>query len=206
MYFRNLFYLVYVALLFTTTYGLTKDEVLSLESGQYYCKDDICASLYDDDLATVTIPNKQGQNTTYIVDTCTTINIELNNCPGRNCSNDSECLSNKCMKGHCAFNEDNPVVHCQYVCTNKEAPLFSMGDSKGYVMRCGLPFGASCHTDNECSSFNCEKSRLCGHEKDSGCHSSFVIRQILFFCSIIFIIFLILACIVCYKKIKSQKQ
>jgi len=61
MYNRNLYCLVYIAILFTIVYGLTKDEVLKIkEFNEYYCKDDICVSTKNRiDLDTIIIPNKK---------------------------------------------------------------------------------------------------------------------------------------------------
>jgi len=106
---KIIFYLVYIALLFIIINGLTIDEVLNLNYGSYYCKDDICASY--DDYDTVVIPNKEGKNTTYITSTCSISSIDSGFCLSKNCTADSECLSNKCIKGHCCDNKDNPIVH-----------------------------------------------------------------------------------------------
>jgi len=194
---RNLFYLINIFFLFTTIYGLTKKEVLKLKGGQYYCKDNICVSTDNrTDLNTIIIPNRDGKNITYITDTCSMNDINLGFCYSKKCTADSECLSNKCVKGHCAFNKSNPIVHCQYVRTVHNDPLF--WDPKGYKMKCGLPKGDRCNSDKDCSSHNCvkySKNKLCGEPDDSGCTSlcsNDIVKGLLVYFVIIIVIPLIL--------------
>jgi len=207
MYKHNLYYLVCIILLFTTVFGLTKDEVLKLDSGNYYCKDDFCVSTNDSkDHDIVIIPNKEGKNSTYIIDTCSITDIDLELCSSKKCTMDSECLSNKCVKNHCAFNEANPIVECQYVRTVHDNPIF--GDPKGYRMQCGLPSGDICKSNDDCSSYNCEKynnKSICGFPDDSGCHSACDAGTIpiILVIAIIFVILLCFCCLcVCCAKIK----
>jgi len=200
---RNLLYLVCINLLFTTVFGLTKDEVLKLENGHFYCKDDICAlannnGIDSNDFDIITIPNKEGKNVTYIVETCSATDIGLNLCSSKECTVDSECLSNKCLEGHCCFNEDNPITECQYVRTVHNDPLF--GDPKGYRMQCGLPRGDKCNSNDDCSSYNCEKynnKKTCGYPDDSGCYSTCGLGRILFFLYAIIIIIIVSICVCC---------
>lgn len=95
MYSRNLFYLVYIALLFTIVYGFTKNEVLNLISyDQFYCKGDLCVSTSDrTDFDTIDFPNNDGTNTTYITNTCSLLDIDLDLCISKNCTSDSQCLT-----------------------------------------------------------------------------------------------------------------
>jgi len=51
-----------------------------------------------------------------------------------NCSNDSDCLSNKCFNNYCIFNEKNPIVNCDDIYT---------GNRKSY-MYCGKPADDIC--------------------------------------------------------------
>jgi len=215
MYNKNFFYLVFISfLLFNAIYGLTKDEVLKLTRGHYYCKDDICVSIdYSNDLDTIIIPNKEGKKSTYIIDTCSSIDIGLNLCSSKNCTTDSQCLSNKCIKGHCSFNEANPITECQYVRTIHDDKIF--GDALGMKMQCGLPKGDRCKTNNDCSSYNCEtynNKNICGYEDNSGFHSTGPLGSIfLIIYSIPFILIIgvsILSCIclcVDHRK-KSNKR
>jgi len=213
---RNLFYLVCIfALLFTSIYGLTKNEVskfkcddISYGDNGYYCKDDICVSTSGrNDLATIVIPNKGGQNITYITDTCSSNDIDLDLCSSKECTADSQCLSNKCVKGHCSFNEANPIVHCQCTRTVHNNPIF--GDPKGYKMICGLPKGDKCNSNSDCSSYNCYE--VCGDPDSSGCHSACGIgRAIVLIIAVPVIIgILIIICCVCciciYKKNKKKE-
>jgi len=164
MYHHNLFYYIYIALLFISTYAYNYK----------YCKDDICVSCDNRiELGTIIIPNKEGKNVTYITETCSTKSIETDFCSSKNCTADTECLSNKCFKGHCAFNEANPIVQCQEVRTIHSSLIFSQ--SKGYKYQCGLPAGDKCKSNKDCSSHNCEKynkDKICGEPDDSGCHST----------------------------------
>ena len=214
MYNRILFYLVCINLLFTTVFGLTKDEVLKLENGHFYCKDDICALANNDidsnDFDIITIPNKEGKNVTYIVETCSATNIGLDLCSSKECTADSECLSNKCLEGHCCFNKENPITECQYVRTVHNDPLF--GDPKGYRMQCGLPMGDECSSNDDCSSYNCEKynnKSICGYPDESGCHSLCGMKQgmlTLIGLPILLTILLCCCCICLNKKVKNKKN
>jgi len=179
MYNRYLFTFIYITLLFTTTYS-SKSILSSYDSYDgyscKYCKNDICVPcnnrIY---LGTVIIPNEEGVDVTYITEVCSSKSINLGLCFSKNCTADSECLSNKCFKGHCSFDENNPVVQCQTIRTIHSNPVF--GDAKGYKEYCGLPYGYECKTNNECSSHNCEIVRyglgFCGEPNDDGgCHSA----------------------------------
>ncbi|ORX83843.1 hypothetical protein BCR32DRAFT_291738 [Anaeromyces robustus] len=215
MYNRYLFSFIYITLLFTTTYASYEYYY-----GCEYCKDDICVPCSNNnnnnnnnnDLGTVIIPNKEGVNVTYISDTCSSKDIDLELCTSKSCTSDSECLSNKCIKGHCSFNEANPIVQCLYVRTVHSGPVF--GDPKGYKRQCGLPVGDKCKSNRDCSSFNCEKynksDRICGIPDDSGCHSTCEWGGA--FIMMIFVPFyltlaLSLCCCVCtYKKNKKRMK
>jgi len=199
MYNRILFYLVCISFLFTTIYGLTKEQVLKLESGYFYCKDDICASAYDSSsLDTVVFTNSEGKNTTYITETCSATDIGLDLCTSKECTADSECLSNKCLEGHCCFNEENPITECQYVRTVHNERLF--GDPKGYRMQCGLPRGDKCNSNNDCSSYNCEtynNKSICGYPDDSGCRSMCGMGRLIFTFFYLPIIIAVFCCVCC---------
>ncbi|ORX75511.1 hypothetical protein BCR32DRAFT_296849 [Anaeromyces robustus] len=175
MYIRKLLYLIYICHFFTTIYGIKKYRVLSkfhLDRGyeEFYCKDDNCVSTRNrSDLNTIEIPNKEGKKITYITDTCSPLDISLGLCFSKSCTSDSQCLSNKCMEGHCSFNEDNPIVHCQYVRKSTNHKL--------YQMRCGLPRGAKCKSNKDCSSRQCvnyklhDNNKICEERNDNGCTS-----------------------------------
>ncbi|OUM60307.1 hypothetical protein PIROE2DRAFT_13964 [Piromyces sp. E2] len=211
MYSLSLLYLFCVSLFFTSIYGITytKEEVLKLKDyNKYYCKDNICVSSYEyrTDYETVIIPDNQGRNVTYITDSCSTRDIDIGACNSKECANDSQCLSNKCIKGHCAYNEANPIVECQYVRTVHNDPLF--GDPKGYKMQCGVPSGYKCESNDDCSSYNC-RSGTCDSPDESGCHSTCGMGKALFLyyvaIPLIVIVVLIACCMFCcYKKDKKE--
>jgi len=200
---KNLFY-VCIAFLFTTIYGygLSKDEVLSSTGGPYYCKDDICVSTMGRiNLDTIIIPNQEGRNITYITDTCSSKDIEMNICSSKECSDDSQCLSNKCTNGHCSYNEANPIVYCEYVYTHHDIAFFDKNE-----MHCGLPRGYKCKSNDDCSSHNCESygnSDICGEPYDRGCTSMCDIGNTFFLyygIPLIIIIIIIVSCICCFCK------
>jgi len=197
-----------MAFLFTTIYGLSKNEVLKLDEGEYYCKNDICVEKADFD--TIIIPNSEGKNTTLITSTCSARDIGLDLCSSKECTADSQCLSNKCLEGHCTFNEANPITHCQYVRTVHNDPIF--GDPYGYKMICGLPKGDKCKSNKDCSSYNCEtysNDSICGEPDDSGCRSMCGMGRsifVFFFIPIIIILLLCALCIVCCVRNNKKKS
>ena len=209
MYNRCLFSFINIALLlFTTTYA--SFEYYDNYSCKY-CKDDICVPCNNHiDIGTVIIPNKEGVNVTYISDTCSSKDIDLNLCSFKNCTSDSECLSNKCLKGHCSFNEANPIVQCFYVRTVHSNPI--LGDPKGYKTHCGLFVGDKCDSNKDCGSFNCDKygrrGGICEQpNNDSGCHSFCDFGKSITFYTIIPIYVIILCCCGgCYQYKKFRKH
>lgn len=80
-------------------------------------------------------------------------------------------------------------------------PIF--GDPKGYKMQCGLSESDKCKTNNDCSSYNCEKynnKNICGYPSDSGCHSTCDFGKIffmMFFIPIAIIVILLICCVCC---------
>jgi len=197
---KSLLYLFNIALLCTTVFGdaLTKDEVLSLNgyNSQYYCKDDICVETNNYiEVGTIIIPNNEGKNITYITETCSMTDIDLDHCRSKNCTVDSECLSNKCVKGHCSFNKANPIVHCRYIPTDTVDAL--LGDYK--TMQCGLPDGDTCENNNDCSSKYCNYSKICGEREESSSGGSEIAGALVIYYVLIPVIFIgIIACVCCF--------
>ncbi|KAL6632494.1 hypothetical protein U3516DRAFT_792291 [Neocallimastix sp. 'constans'] len=72
-----------------------------------------------------------------------------------NCTSNSDCLSNKCLKSVCVFNDDNPIVHCDDI---------YLGGGRSY-MHCGKPYHDTCKTDNECSSRICFEDNTCNLQR-----------------------------------------
>lgn len=208
MFHHNLFYFIYIALLFISAYAYTYNNC-------QYCKDGICVPCDNSsELGTIIIPNKEGKNVTYITETCSPKSIETDFCSSKNCTADTECLSNKCFKGHCAFNEANPIVQCQEVRTIHRGLIFS--DTKGYKYQCGLPQGDKCKSNKDCSSYNCvsySKEKICGEPDDSGCHSTCGwtgVFAIMFTVPIYIILSIICCCCFCYlgsnQKYRKDKK
>ncbi|ORX41832.1 hypothetical protein BCR36DRAFT_587695 [Piromyces finnis] len=161
----------------------SKEEVLKITSNNYisyYCKNDTCVS-YDDyyHVYFVDIPDENNNFKRYIVDTCTVDDIKNGRCYHEECTSDSQCLSNKCIDKHCAFNEETPIDHCEYI------------DS---YMHCGKPHDDTCKTNDECSSKICNKYGICDIQKKGSDSDYIEALKIIFFliplCTVYFIIFL----------------
>jgi len=147
----------------------SKEEVLKLKNQfntEYYCKNDICTlvkSFYNRFF--IDIPEINGNNTKYIVYTCEYEDIKLNKCFDYkyidnikyylNCNNDSECLSNKCYKSHCVYNNETSIDHCIDIYSYD---LFEGGSS---YMNCGKPPNDNCKKNDDCSSKYCSKDNYC---------------------------------------------
>jgi len=189
---------------------LTKDEVLKMKDKFYvsfYCKDDIC--VYTDCYYRkpyARIPDKEGNYTKYITYTCNYEEIELNDCvyefPYNNslvsvkCTSDSECLSNKCFKNHCVFDEETPLVHCDNIYS---APtLFRKASSYIY---CGKAYGDTCKNNDECSSKLCSSKGICTLQTNGPSDSDYIGPGItLAYISFIFVIAIIIGCGFSYAK------
>ncbi|ORX42579.1 hypothetical protein BCR36DRAFT_226764, partial [Piromyces finnis] len=145
------------------------------------------------------IPDINGNITSYIAYTCTYEEIDSNKCNDKcevgiteypcQCSYDSECLSNKCYKNHCVYNDDeSPIVHCCDVYSDK----WFLGKSS--YMYCGKPPENPCEKGSECSSKHCSNKR-CDSVQDDGPSDSDGIQTAiegLIICSVIFTIIIIL--------------
>jgi len=209
MYNCYIYYFIYILLLFTTTYASYYES-----TGCTYCKDDICVPcnnrVY---LGTVIIPNNEGLNVTYITETCSSKDIDLNLCFSSECNDDKECLSNKCYKGHCSNEdkEDNQAVQCMTVRTIHSNPIF--GDGHGYKNHCGFPIGNKCKSNKDCASYNCEyysgSGGICGDIDDGGCHSACYIGGAIvmsFAVPIYLILSSIFCCLFCYYNINENSR
>jgi len=210
MYNCYIYYFIYILLLFTTTYASYYES-----SGCTYCKNDICVPcnnrVY---LGTVIIPNNKGLNVTYITETCSPKDIDLNLCSSKECKDDTECLSNKCYKGHCSNenNEDNQAVQCTTVRTIHSNPFF--GDGTGYKHHCGLPVGNKCKNNKDCVTYNCEyypgSGGICEYPRDSGCHSSCAMDKAIIISILIpiyFILSIVFCCVCCcYKNHENSRK
>jgi len=190
---------------------MTKDEVLKLKNSfysSYYCKDDICASTHNDySDYTVDLPDRNGNMTTYLVQTCNYNKAILGKCKTKvcfnldqkevcnyyTCKNDSQCLSNKCVNGACVYNEENPIIHCDSIYSN----IFY---EKAY-MYCGKAMGEKCNKDKECSAKRCNDKGYCGMQLD-GPSDNRIGGGTGFLIIIILIIIITISCCIycCYKK------
>jgi len=95
---------------------ITKDEVLKITNEyyiSYYCKNDICSLTdYNYIKSYIEIPDNNGNLIKYISDTCAYKHIQSKKCYTVKCNKDIECLSNKCYKNHCMFNNETEIIHC----------------------------------------------------------------------------------------------
>jgi len=182
---------------------LSKEEVLKITNRyyiSYHCRNDICI-LTDNDYCThiVEFPDENGNLIEYITDTCNYSDIQLNKCNDvTSCNNDKECLSNKCYKNICMFNNETQIIHCDNIYT--KPTLFR--DRSSY-MYCGKAYRDICNENDECSSKKCIYNR-CRMQTNGpnegegiGVYVSFMIYAtiILIICLIILIIYKI-----CKKK------
>ncbi|KAG4108850.1 hypothetical protein H8356DRAFT_1285538 [Neocallimastix lanati (nom. inval.)] len=151
---------------------------------------------------------KNGNETSYIIETCTYDNAILGNCRNFNdtlegkhystiCTKNSECLSDRCVNGFCVFNDLNPVTCCVTVYTHK----FLKAKPESH-MHCGKALDEPCRSSDECS------SKLCGEDglySDGAIILPILVMSILFGTIGIFI--WISCCIICWchqKRIKTN--
>ncbi|KAG4092228.1 hypothetical protein H8356DRAFT_1082390 [Neocallimastix lanati (nom. inval.)] len=189
-----------------TTNADTKEEILKMKDNyytNYYCKNDICVGeihIYNDNF--IDIPDENGNITKYNVGTCTQDYIDTDDCNGSECSEDSECLSNKCYKNHCIFYDETPIVHCSNIYKRRW-----FLDPTVY-MYCGKAPDDTCNEDNECSSKHCAnntcQSQTDGPSDSDGVQSYFEALIIIGVLIIVIIIAIIIGCC-CYNKKKYKK-
>ena len=208
-------YIIFYLRLINSNKIISKEDVLKIKDEYYirfYCKDEICASVENDhDNYFIEIPDINGNLTNYIVYTCNYNDIELDQCNsikminGENysveCKSDLECLSNKCYKNRCTYNEETPIVHCDDIYSNK---LFL---GKSSYMYCGKPPGDTCKKDNECSSKNCKKNEcqfLDNGPSDSDGAAMYTEALIIIGILIVIVIILIIICFCYFYKTKHK--
>lgn len=189
---------------------LTKDEVLKLKNAvfvAFYCKDNLCAKTkhsYTDFFAE--FPDENGKMKKYITETCPHDQFESGECNTEiyydgnifytNCTSNSDCLSNKCLKSVCVFNDENPIVHCDDI---------YLGGGRSY-MHCGKPYYDTCKTDDECSSKICVKAeKICNMQRNGPSDSEGTMGMIYSF-YIMIIALILLICCCCYSICKKKKK
>jgi len=178
---------------------LTKDEVLKLKNAvfvAFYCKDNLCAKTkhsYTDFFAE--FPDENGKMKKYITETCPHDQFESGECNTEiyydgnifytNCTSNSDCLSNKCLKSVCVFNDENPIVHCDDI---------YLGGGRSY-MHCGKPYYDTCKTDDECSSKICVKAeKICNMQRNGPSDSEGTMGMIYSFYIMIIALILLICC------------
>jgi len=162
----------------------------------FYCRDNICGTIDEHGIVELPENNDITKTKRYIADVCQPENIGTPNCDysdeyhtRSNCTMDSDCLSNKCIKSTCIINDASPVIKCMdYYHFN-----VLIGDSGKMV--CAKPDGIKCKKNNECASRECSrKHHICISIYHN--HSYDYIVSIIIYC-IIIIILLILICKFC---------
>eukprot|EP00833_Pecoramyces_ruminatium_P010668 jgi/Orpsp1_1/1184700/evm.model.c7180000090632.2 len=164
----------------------------------FFCKNDICVLTKNDySEHVIEFPDQNNNTISYIIETCAYDKIIANDCNSiKNCTTDSECLSNKCFNNFCAFNEENPIVHCDNIYT---------GGRTSY-MYCGKAYGDTCKTNEECSSLKCSDYGYCKMQTNgpSDSESMAVVGYLYILLILLAIILIIAGC--CYCCIKSAKK
>ena len=187
---------------------LSKDEVLKIKNEyflSFFCKNDTCVSTsYDYGDYIIEIPDGNGNMIKYITETCTYDELKTYNSGCINkCTSDSQCLSNKCSRNCCVFNDETPVVHCDDIYT---PPLYFKERSS--YMYCGKAYKDTCKTDDECSSKKCYGGNC--YMQDKGPSDSEYIGDAISRYIIVFIIIIIISICWCcwycfYKNSKCKK-
>jgi len=120
-----------------------------------------------------------------------------------NCTDDSNCLSNKCFNNACIFNEENPIVYC----TN-EYSYNAFWNRRKSVMHCGKAPMDGCTEDKECGSNECiegECMRGGGGPSESETAKGVIGGAIYLIIGIVVLVVLLIA-ICCYCFIKKHKK
>ena len=221
IYYCIIFYFQIVCAYYKKKPILTKDEVLKLTDAKpikYYCKNNLCTYVQNniqDPFAIFFDENEEA--TSYIIETCTYDNAILGNCPNITktiegkyystiCTENSDCLSDRCVNGFCVFNDLNPVICCVNVYTF----TWLSGKPDSHI-HCGKALNEPCHSNDECSSEICSKNGLClfsnytPSDSDGAIILPIIVMSIFFATLGIFI--WICCCILCWchqKRIKTN--
>ncbi|KAG4089726.1 hypothetical protein H8356DRAFT_1717012 [Neocallimastix lanati (nom. inval.)] len=221
IYYCIIFYFQIVCAYYKKKPILTKDEVLKLTDAKpikYYCKNNLCTYVEDYELFPFAIfLDENNKETSYIIETCTYDNAILGNCHNITkklegkyystiCTENSNCLSERCVNGYCVFNDLNPVICCVTVYT----PKFLSGEPESH-MHCGKALHEPCHSSSECSSELCGTDGFCFFDPFIPSDSDGAITMPLLIIAILFIpiaIFIIICCCIIrwyrYKRIKTN--
>jgi len=194
-------------------YSISKERVLNIKNDQfytsYYCKNDNCISVDNKYRKPfIEFPDENGNIKLYITTTLSNNTVKsYNNFPAQsilnnnvyisdNCTNDSQCLSNKCIDNCCIFNDKVPIVHCDNI---------YLGYRKSY-MYCGKAYLDNCTIDEECSSQICynETCRMQLHgPSDSDTMPTDTFIYCYYSSLLIIIILIIICCCCCRRRIKK---
>jgi len=112
-----------------------------------------------------------------------------------NCTSNSDCLSNKCLKSVCVFNDENPIVHCDDI---------YLGGGRSY-MHCGKPYHDTCKTDDECSSKICFEDNTCNMQYEGPSDSEGGAMGMIYSFYIMIIALILLSCCCCYSICKKKE-
>ncbi|KAL6600674.1 hypothetical protein LY90DRAFT_709563 [Neocallimastix californiae] len=107
--------------------------------------------------------------------------------PYANCSKDSDCFSEKCVRGHCIFERNNPVKYCH----------LNFNETN---VRCGVPLYAYCKKNEDCFTGYCHFDKDVCVDYISFADQTYHTYSKIFLAIKIIIILLILLCIFCCFK------
>eukprot|EP00833_Pecoramyces_ruminatium_P007457 jgi/Orpsp1_1/1181489/evm.model.c7180000077361.1 len=161
-------------------------------SFDFYCKDDICVSSTVSD-HTINFPSNNGTMETFITDICRDgdirkCQIDKNDCPCKDmkqCTNDNECITNRCFNNYCRGNFETLFIKCQDI-----GKYNSLTFSYSYSMSCGFLDNDKSSDCEMCASKECyissryDKSSECINEES---HKGDIISSIVLYLGIIFL-------------------
>ncbi|KAL6593651.1 hypothetical protein LY90DRAFT_677156 [Neocallimastix californiae] len=228
MFNRNLYFLVYITLLFATIYGkiMTKDEVLKIKPDDYadkkdgqcpdfsngdfwyldrcgfefYCVDDnnCYSSKYENYTHYVDIADSNGASKKYIADIC---DPKDKSCELQGeCKADSDCLSGKCENKKCVPNDKVKIEKCQ------DTFYYNFFTFKYKIeMTCGKPEGYTCIIDSGCASDNCSDGYCRFQGRD---HNLVGVGSIMLYAGIILVLLVIccIGCICCCCRSRKSRS
>ncbi|ORX83876.1 hypothetical protein BCR32DRAFT_277605 [Anaeromyces robustus] len=124
----------------------------------YFCKNDNCTSVYNEGYRDhyVMLPDDNGNIKTYIIYNCeqsciSKVDYNETHYISYKCTNNSDCLYDKCVNNFCTFNDKSSIEYC-----NNIYKYFSYFEYS--YIHCGKAPGDTCNNNNECSSKKCEKN------------------------------------------------
>jgi len=184
--------------------NISINEVLNITNEyyiSYYCKNNICVlTSYNYINSYIEIPDKKDNLIKYITDTCNYDDIIINKCHYiTKCNSDNECLSNKCYKNHCMFNNETQIIRCDNIYMGP-----TLFNERSSYMHCGKPFNEKCNNNNECSSKKCVNSYC--NQQNNGPNESEGMIVMIYLIILIFILIIFFFIYIIIYKLRHNKQ